>query len=234
MRDGFRTIGVLGGMGPAATVDFLRKLLVASGATRDQDHPRIVVDCDPTLPDRHAGIAGTGPSPGPRLAQMARGLKRAGAELLAMPCNTAHAFEEEVRAATDLPFVSIVEAAVAETLARAPGARRVGLLAADGCLDARLYPRAFAARGVESSEIEGAARDRFMALVWRVKAGNLSAEVREGMAALAAQLRREGAEAIVAACTEVPLVLAEGDLDVPLIDSTAALARATVAAARRG
>jgi uncharacterized protein YdgA (DUF945 family) len=106
---GFRNIGVMGGMGPAATADFLGKLLALSGAARDQDHPRILVDCDPTIPERHAAIRGEGPSPAPRLVAMAEGLERAGAEVLCMPCNTAHAFEADIRAATKLPFVSITE-----------------------------------------------------------------------------------------------------------------------------
>ena len=226
---GFRTIGVLGGMGPAATVDFLGKLLAASGATRDQDHPRVLVDCDPTLPDRHAAVRGEGPSPGSRLAAMARGLERAGAEVLCMPCNTAHAFEADVRGATPLPFVSIVAASVGETLRLTPNAKRVGLLAAAGARDAGLYPRAFAEHGVETLDGDGG---RFMACVWRVKAGDTGAEARAAMRLLAQDLQEAGAEAIVAACTEVPLVLSAADVAVPLIDSSAALARATIAAAR--
>lgn len=225
---GFRTIGVLGGMGPAATVDFLGKLLAARGATRDQDHPRVLVDCDPTLPDRHAAVRGEGPSPGPRLAAMARGLERAGAEVLCMPCNTAHAFEADVRGATPLPFVSIVAASVGETLRLTPNAKRVGLLAAAGARDAGLYPQAFAAHGVETSDADG---ERFMACVWRVKAGDTGPAVRAEMRALSAELQASGAEAIVAACTEVPLVLAQDDVDLPLIDSSSALAQATIAAA---
>lgn len=230
---GWRTIGVLGGMGPAATADFFGKLLAASGATRDQDHPRILIDCDPTLPDRNAAMRGDGASPGPRLADMARGLERAGAEVLAMPCNTAHAFETEVRTATGLPFVSIVEAVVSETLAARPEVGRVGLLEAQGCREAELYPAAFKASGLSVVRLDDDAQARLMALVWRIKGGDLGEEVCAGMQRLATDLIRNDAEAVVAACTEVPLVLTASDLPVPLIDSTAALARATIAAARR-
>lgn len=229
---GFRTIGVIGGMGPAATVDFMSKLLQAGGATRDQDHPRILVDCDPTLPDRHAAVRGAGPSPGPRLAGMAEGLVRSGAEVLCMPCNTAHAFEDHIRDAVHAPLVSIIEAAVDEAIRRAPAGRRFGVLAAQGALDADLYGRAFASREREAVTPTGSDLERFMSLVWRVKSGDTSAGVRSGMAELAAALVGRGAEAVVAGCTEVPLVLSGEDIDVPLIDSTAALAAAMVAAAR--
>lgn len=228
---GFRTIGVLGGMGPAATVDFLDKLLKASGARRDQDHPRVLIDCNPTLPDRHAAIRGAGPSPAPRLAAMAQGLVRGGAEVLCMPCNTAHAFEPEIRVAAAVPFVSIVEATVVEALGRAPGGRFM-VLAAEGALEADLYGRAFAARGAESLPIGPDARERLMSLVWRIKSGDTGAEVRKGMLDLARAAVEQGAQAVVAGCTEVPLVLSEGDLSVPVIDSTAALADAVLRAAR--
>lgn len=229
---GFRTIGVIGGMGPAATVDFMTKLLLAGGATRDQDHPRILVDCDPTLPDRHAAVRGAGPSLGPRLARMAEGLVGSGAEILCMPCNTAHAFERDVREAVDAPFVSIIEAAVDEAIGRTPGGRRVGVLAAQGTLEADLYGRVLALRSREAVTPTALELERFMTLVWRVKAGDTSAGVRSGMAELAAALVGRGADAVIAGCTEAPLVLSGEDFDAALIDSTAALAAAVIAAAR--
>ncbi len=242
MSGGWRTIGVLGGMGPAATVDFMAKLLAASGAERDQDHPRIVVDCDPTLPDRHAAVRGEGPSPGPRLAEMARGLLALGAEVLAMPCNTAHAFEADILAAIDgdagvgtvatTRYVSIVPATLQETGLVAPRAKRVGLLEAQGCREAGLYRRALTARGLEAVMLDDEAQARLMALVWRIKAGDVGEAVRDEMLALAEDLAARGAAVVAAACTEVPLALSAGDLRVPFIDSTAALARATIEAAR--
>ena len=80
-----KTVGVLGGMGPAATLDFFQRVLASSGATRDSEHVRLIIDCNPFVPDRNAAVAGTGPSSGPALADMAQGLERAGAELLVMP-----------------------------------------------------------------------------------------------------------------------------------------------------
>ena len=227
-----RTVGVLGGLGPAATVDFMDKIVRATPAERDQDHLRVIVDMNPAVPCRHAAIAGRGPSAGPALAEMARGLERAGADFLVMVCNTAHAFEPEIRAATPLPFVSIVEETVAEALRRRPGLKGAGVLAAEGCLEARLYETAFAAVGVDAVTLDAQGRAAFMDRIARIKAGRADAEVRAGMARLAGELTAAGAEVLVAGCTEVPLVLDATEVRVPLISSTDVLVERTLAYAQ--
>ena len=227
-----RVVGVLGGMGPAATLDFFARVLALTPAKSDQDHIRLIIDNNPQVPNRNEAIAGTGPSPGPMLAAMARGLKGAGAELLVMPCNAAHAFLSDVARATDLPVISIIDVTVADALTRVAGLRSVGLLAADGCLNAGLYQRAFGERGVEVVVPDRELRTRFMEALTRIKQGDIGGTVRESMRAIANTLIANGAQAIVAGCTEVPLVLDEGDVAMPQINSTDCLARATIAAAR--
>jgi aspartate racemase len=198
----WRTIGVLGGMGPAATADFMARLVVAAGAARDADHPRVLVDSNPQVPDRNAAREGRGPSPGPALAAMARGLVAQGAEVLAMPCNAAHGWADDVRAATGATFVDLITAAVTEALKTNP--RRIGLLAIGATLDAGLYQRALAPHGLTVIEPD---RSVFQPLVNAIKAGDTGPTIRTAMAAEAARLVDEGADAIIAACTEVPLVL---------------------------
>lgn len=228
-----KVVGVMGGMGPAATLHFLQALLAATPAERDQDHLRVLVDNDPHMPDRNAALTGGGPSPGPRLAAMAQGLERAGAEVLVMPCNTAHAFQAEIEAAIAIPFLSIVEATVDAAFANAPGLAAVGLLAAPGCLRAGLYQDAFAARGVRTIAPQGELNARLYALIYRIKAGEVGPDSRAEMSAIAHALIDQGADALASACTEAPLVLGARDVPVPLIDSTEALAAATVAFAAR-
>jgi aspartate racemase len=218
------TAGVLGGMGPAATLDFMARVQALRAGGGDRDHLRLIVDLNPGVPDRNAAIAGTGASSGPALAQMARGLERAGADFLVMPCNTAHAFADDIRAATILPFVDMISATV--DAAAASGARRVGVMATVGCVDAGLYHRALAARGLDAVVPEGEGRAAFMAALALIKAGDLEA-ARAGMRGVAEALVAAGAEALIAGCTEVPLVLDVG-LSVPLINSTQVLAEATV------
>ncbi len=224
------TVGVLGGLGPEATLDFFSKVLEHTTAARDQDHLHLLIDNNPQVPNRNEAVAGTGPSPGPMLAEMAAGLEAAGADFLVMPCNAAHAYEVEVRAAAPwTPFISIIAETVEATLERVPNLEVAGVLAASGCLDAGLYRQAFGSRGVQTVEPEGARREHFMALLYRIKSGDKGDEVCAGMQALSAELVLEGAQAVVAGCTEVPLVLGHEDLEVPLVNSTDALVNATIA-----
>jgi aspartate racemase len=227
------TVGVLGGLGPEATLDFFAKVLARTAAASDQDHLRLLIDNNPKVPNRNDAVAGSGPSPAPMLAAMARGLEAAGADFLVMACNTAHAFDSAITDASDLPFVSIIDETVAAALAATPAPTTVGVLAAAGCLDTALYRDAFAAEGVTALEPSGAQRERFMALLYRIKGGDKGSEVRSGVRDLALELIEAGAEAIVAGCTEVPLVLIQSDLPVPLIDSTDALVDATIRYATR-
>ena len=227
-----KTVGVLGGLGPEATLDFFAKVLAKTRADTDQEGLRLLIDNNPAVPNRNEGVAGTGPSPAPMLAEMARGLERAGADFLVMVCNAAHAFEGAITDAIDVPFVSIIEETVRATMRSVPEAKTVGVLGSSGCLDAGLYQNAFNEHGVNVLVPEGAAREKFMTLLYRIKAGDKGPEVREAMRELAEELLREGAEAIIAGCTEVPLVLFEGDLPCPLINSTDVLVDATVAYAR--
>lgn len=231
-----RTVGVLGGLGPEATLDFFAKVLRRTPAANDQEHLHLIIDNDPGVPDRNDAVAGRGPSPAPRLAAMARRLEGAGADFLVMVCNAAHAFQDAIVEAVAIPFVSIIDETVEATLARVPETRCVGVLAAEGALDAGLYQRAFRTRGVTALVPEGDDRVRFMDLMYAIKRGDKGAEVARGMLDLARALREAGAEALVAGCTEVPLVLTQDALDdaaleLPLVASTDALVEATVAIA---
>jgi len=221
----WRTIGVIGGMGPAATADFMARLVAGAGAARDSDHPRVLIDSNPQVPDRNAAVAGTGPSPGPVLAAMASNLLAQGAEVLAMPCNAAHGWADAVRAVAGSRFVDIVDTAIAMAMLHNP--RRIGVIAIGATLDRGLYDRA-------PVPVIAADRAVVQVLVNRIKAGDTGAAVATAMTAIAAGLVADGADVIVAACTEVPLVLAASAVTVPLIDATAALATATLAAARVG
>lgn len=223
-----RILGVLGGMGPAATLAFLTRVQALTPATRDEDHIRVIADINPQVPNRHTQPEAAGRT----LGEMARALKTAGAEILAMPCNTAHAHAEAIRAA-GLPFIDMV----AETAqfarrgaAGATGARRIGVLATPG--GEALYAAALAAEGLEMVAPAPADRERFMTVVFGVKAGDLGEGQRAAMREMAEALVAAGAEAVIGGCTEVPLLLDADAVPVPLIDSAEVLARACVAACR--
>jgi len=223
-----RTVGIIGGMGPAATVDLMARIIRLSPVKSDQDGIRMLVDNNPHVPDRNKAIAGTGPSPAPVLAAMAKGLEAQGAEFLVMACNTAHAFQDAIVQATAIPFLGIIQETIAAVRALPSRPRQVVLLAAAGCLDAGLYQSAFAAEGIRARVPEGKAREDFMALLYEIKAGSTGASARQKMKAIADHIGAQGADAVIAGCTEVPLVLQQSDLDCPFIDSTERLAQAVV------
>ena len=212
--------GVLGGMGPQATVDFLAKVVAQTDANSDQDHIRMLVDHNPKVPNRHAAIAGHGGEVGAALADMAIRLERAGANFLLMVCNTAHAFQHDIEAAINIPFISIVDEVVSELDMHWPNAKRVGVMAAEGCLSAELYQQALAQTGRKAISWSSEEQDLFMSLLYRVKAGDPLDKIKPQMAQLAQSLVEQGAETLIAGCTEIPLVLRASELPVPLLSST--------------
>jgi aspartate racemase len=227
-----RVVGVLGGLGPEATLDFFAKVLKRTGARSDQEHLHLIIDNNPWVPNRNDAVAGRGPSPGPYLAEMARSLERSGADFLVMVCNTAHAFAGDIVTAVEIPFVNMIALTRDETLARYPLAKTVGMLAASGCLEAGLYQKAFAERNVSVLTLEDEEQAHFMTLLYRIKSGDAGDEVRAEVRALANRLVERSAEVVVAGCTEVPLVLGEGELSRPLVNSTDVLVEKTIAYAR--
>lgn len=226
-----RVVGVIGGMGPEATVDFMSKVIALTPASCDQDHVRMIVDNNPKTPDRQAAIKGDDTAVRAALVAMAKQLQVAGANFIVMPCNTAHAFVDDAIRAIDIPFVHIVEETVREIEHEYPLARQVGILATDGCLVAGVYQKALRAAG--KTPVFPGADDQHecMQLIGLIKAGDTSEDVRKRMAGLAARLIEAGADVVIAGCTEIPLVLNDSDIKVPLISSTDVLAKRTVAIA---
>jgi len=225
-----RILGVLGGMGPAATVAFLARVQALTPAEGDADHIRVVMDMNPQVPDRNT-------RPGEaevELAAMAMRLKGAGAQVLAMPCNTAHAQKAGILAVCEaggLAFIDMIAATVAAALddeARRSDGRAIGILATPG--GEALYRDALEAAGAVPVLLAGADREAFMACVYGVKRGDTGASNRSEMVRLADSLGIAGVDAIIAGCTEVPLLLAAGDVSVRLVDSAEVLARRCVEA----
>lgn len=214
-----RILGVLGGMGPVATTAFMARVQALTPARRDEDHIRMLVDLNPHVPNRHTDPDGAGRV----LGEMAARLRDAGADVLAMPCNTAHAHAGAIRAA-GLPFIDMVTETVAA--ATATGGKRIGVLATPG--GERLYAAALAEAGLEMVRLEGDDRDGFMTAVFDFKAGDGSDGPRAEMRRLAAALVADGAEAVIAGCTEVPLLLEAEDVSVALVDSAEVLAAVCV------
>jgi aspartate racemase len=223
-------LGVLGGMGPMATVDFLAKFVARTPAANDQGHIPFLVSSNPHIPNRTNAILQNGPSP---FAEMAKGialLERAGATALAIPCNTAHHWYEDLQATTRVPIIHIVDAVVNALRARSLPAGRIGLLATRGTIHARVYERRLERQGLETIVPDEYDQQRLMAAIDAVKAG----ETRDGsrtVSSVAAELRRRGAGAVIVACTELPLLVRQ-NAERDMVDATESLALACVRALR--
>lgn len=232
MMGAAKIVGVLGGMGPEATVDFMAKVIALTPAEKDQDHVHMLVDHNPKVPNRQAAILADGEDPQPALAIMAQRLQEAGAEFLVVPCNTAYVFQDAITSATTIPLISIIDVTVAAIAEQSPGATKVGILATNGCLRAGVYQSALAAAGLQAILQDDDEQNELMNLVDGIKAGVRGGEVAIAMRDLARALQNRGAQAIIAGCTEIPLVLDDAALSVPLISSTDILAQKTVQLAR--
>ncbi|MFD6433745.1 aspartate/glutamate racemase family protein [Streptomyces venezuelae] len=218
-------LGILGGMGPLATAAFYRKLVERTPADADQRHLPVVVWADPGVPDRSAALLGEGPSPLPALVEGARELRRAGASCIAVPCNTAHAYVEQVTRVTGVEVVDMIEAALGRAAHSAQDVRRVGVLATRGTRAAGLYERAGARLGLTVVQVPDEAQRSYVDPAIRaVKAGADTAGAARRIASATGVLKEQGAQVVVAACTEIPLVAGEAARVLPMVDSAEALA----------
>lgn len=227
-----KLVGVIGGMGPGATVDFMSLVLELTPAANDQDHVRMLVEQNPRIPSRQLAMCGKGENPGPVIASMASRLEAAGADFLVMPCNTAHAWQSDIVAATSIPFISIVDESVADALSRSDDSSAIGLMTTPGCFAAGLYQDAISANNRSVIAQTGEEMTETIKLVDKIKSGDLSTEVSDGLRVLADALIKRGARILIAACTEIPLVLDASMFDIAVVSTTNVLAAKTVALAR--
>ena len=210
----------------------MAKVIAMTDSDRDQDHVHMIVDHDPTVPNRQVAIRTGVDDVGPRLTAMANRLEAAGADFLVMVCNTAHVFLEGVHAGTSIPFISIIDESIAEIDRQCPEAKAVGVMATDGCLDTGIYQDAISASGRTALTPDPEGIAELMRLIHAIKAGDHGEDIARGMEAVASALVDAGADAIIAGCTEIPIVFEGDGFAVPVIASTDVLARRTLALAR--
>ena len=224
-----KVIGILGGMGPAATADFYQKIIRATPAKADQDHLKVLIYSNPQIPDRTAAIKGDGPDPLPELVASAEVLAKAGADFLVIPCITAHNFYDRLQRAVRVPILHIIGETVTALTADHPEIHRLGLLATSGTLQSRMFESHFEPRGIGVLTPDPDVQSSLvMEAIYAVKSGDLSEGPRRLIREAAGHLVARGAEAVCSGCTEVPLILQDGDLTVPVVDPTWALAQAAV------
>jgi len=221
-----KTVGILGGMGPEATVDFMAKIIKKTPARIDQHHLRLLVDNNPQVPDRLNAILNGGQSPGPILAKMALQLESWGAEILAMPCNTAHYYFSEVEKAVKIPFLSIIDETI--KVLKEKNVTCVGLLASAGTLKMKLYHNKLAEANISIVIPSEAYQEKVNQSIYALKEGDYL-KTRKSNQEIIDHIVGKNAQGVILGCTELPIVFDSRDeYNTVFYDPTEILAEAVV------
>lgn len=221
-------LGILGGLGPMATAYFYELLIQHTKASCDQDHIDIIINSHATTPDRSAFI--TGRSDDDPLAVMVddiRRMKTYGADLVAIPCNTAHYFYDKLKASTDLPILNIMEETAAKLSSL--GVKRAGILATDGTVYSGTYDRFLSAHGIDCIRPTADDQKTVMRIIYDEIKNGKTPDV-DAFSAVSAHLLDAGADALILGCTELSLIKRQYPLPRHYIDSLDVLAASTITA----
>lgn len=217
-----KSIGILGGMGPLATCDLMEKIIAHTDASNDQEHIHIYVDCNTNIPDRTAAILHHGQDPLPEMVKSAVRLQSMGADVLVMPCNTAHYFQDTIRKFIDIPLLSMPKESAAYL--RQKGYDRVAVLATTGTIESGIYDRAFKSAGIVPIYPNEQEQTLIMSLIYDcVKAGK-PCTMQGQIQTLLDRLKMLGAQTFLLACTELPLAFREWKFSASTSDPTEILA----------
>jgi aspartate racemase len=229
-----KVIGILGGMGPEATLDCFAKIIKNTPAKKDQEHLRVIIDSNPKVPDRTPAIIGDGESPVPTIVEGCRALERAGADFIIIPCVSAHFFLNEIQEQSNLPILSIVDA-VSETIVRDyPEIKVVGLMATTGTIKGDKFQKRLAECGITTIVPNEHVQARIMEAIYDIKNAQPKRpreDITADFIAVAEGLitqKPKGAQGIIAGCTEIPLALRPDHLSVPYFDALSILACAAI------
>ena len=227
-----KIVGILGGMGPEATVDLMQRIIQLTPALDDIDHIRCVVDNNPKVPSRiKAIIEGDGEDPGPCMADMARRLESWGADFLAIACNTAHYYYEVVSNAVKIPVINLIDLVVSHVKQTSPECSKIGILASPAVRMTGLYEKRFHSAGIEVVYPGPVFQERLFNVIKAIKTGDTSVEVVQTYKEICENLNSSGVESVIIACTELSVI--SSDLPFESIDSAEILAREIIAVAKR-
>ena len=229
-----KIVGVIGGMGPEATVDLMQRVIQTTPAQDDIDHIRMIVDNNPKVPSRiKAIIEGTGESPAPILIQMGSKLEEYGADFLVIPCNTAHYYLNDIRSAVSIPVIDMIELTLDAVLREHPALKTVGLLGSQAVLQTGLYRKRFGEGGVDLTYPQDELQGKLMNAIRTIKTGCYGAGEKTILRSAADDMIKRGAEALIVACTELSLIADALDPEPEVYDSAQILAEAVVHIAKQ-
>jgi aspartate racemase len=223
----YKTIGIIGGMGPLATYDLAEKILDNTVADCDQDNIPVLIDCNTRIADRTAAILHGGADPRPEMKKSAKRLEEAGADVLVMACNTAHYFYDSVCDGISVPVLHMPRLTAKHLLDM--GVKKAGVLATDGTCQSGVYGNALKEVGIEPVYPSEDNQKMIMSLIYdHVKAGVMDFSDLD-IDSVITEMQEKGAEALILGCTELPMAFdIIGETALPLVDPTEVLARAAV------
>lgn len=221
-----KTLGILGGMGPMATVDFFNKVVNKTDAHSDSEHIHILIDNYSQIPDRTAFILNEGKSPVKALVEAAMRLQMMGADVITMPCNTAHYFYDDINTFLDIPVLNMIEETAKHIKVSRPNLKRVGLMATKGTYEGHVYDEIFKKYGIEVVFPEDYIQKKIMDIIYGVKEGHL--EQQELMEEVVTYFKTLGVEQLILGCTELPVAVKHVSVDANFVDPTAVLAEAAI------
>ena len=222
-------IGILGGMGPEATLDLYRTIISLTPAKRDQDHIQVLIHSNPKMPDRTVAIAQNGESPLPYLIESAKILEKGGAGIIAMPCNAAHHYLPEIRRNISIPFIDMIEETCRRIRVQWPDSRIVGLIATMGTVLSGVYPRSLMKAGIAVQLPSREDQQKVQIAIDQIKAGVHDRSTQETLQSIGAHMAEAGAESIILGCTEIPLAFNSDEVNYPTLNPTRILAEVAVA-----
>ncbi|MBE9510018.1 MAG: amino acid racemase [Bacteroidetes bacterium] len=221
-----KQIGILGGMGPEATSKLFSLIIKNTKAQNDQDHIPVLIVNNPKIPDRSLFILGKGPSPIKMLVEGALKLEQMGADIILIPCNTAHFFIKQIEEKIHVPIIDMIKETARYVLYKYPEIKKHGLLSTAGVCRTAIYKKAFEDIGLEIINPDTLYQQQNMTVIYGktgIKAGSKTVP-RKILLQSVANLEEKGAGAIISGCTEISLVLKQPHINIPLINPLKILA----------
>ncbi|RKD27525.1 aspartate racemase [Caminicella sporogenes DSM 14501] len=218
-----KTIGILGGMGPLATADLLKKIITLTDANGDNEHIPVIVDNNTQIPDRTEYIINSGKDPTDYLIRSALRLEMMGADVIVMPCNTAHYFYDEIVKYIKIPFINMIEETAKETKKLYPKVKKVALLATEGTNKSKIYDKVFSRYDLEIIKPDDCEQKYVTELIYSIKAGKYNIELKNFKNVLY-KFKNNNIDVFILGCTELPVAFEMFRIDEICIDPTKILA----------
>lgn len=225
-----KVIGILGGLGPDATCVLFERIINFTDTKQENEHIRVIIDNNPKIPDRTSSILKNTTSPVDEIVKTAMNLKNAGADFILIPCITAHYYFDVIQSKVDIPILNGLEITKKYIDKELKGIDKIGIIATSGTIKTNLFHNLFEDKEVivPSSEEQ----DKYvMDIIYGengIKSGNKSNEITERLVQVVNILKEKGAQAIIAGCTEISIVLDQEDIDIPLIDPLTLMAKESI------